>query len=36
MITLEALDSNNVSFLNKRAWVEQDAKMLVWPVWRSN
>ena len=27
MITLEALDSNNVSFLNKRAWVERDAKM---------
>lgn len=27
MITLEALDSNDVSFLNKKAWVERDAKM---------
>jgi FeS assembly protein SufD len=27
MITLEALDSNNISFLNKKAWVERDAKM---------
>ncbi len=27
MITLEALDSSNISFLNKKAWVERDAKM---------
>jgi FeS assembly protein SufD len=27
MITLEALDSNTISFLNKKAWVERDAKM---------
>jgi len=27
MVTLEALDSNSISFLNKKAWVERDAKM---------
>jgi FeS assembly protein SufD len=27
MITLEALNSNDISFMNKRAWVERDAKM---------
>lgn len=27
MVTLEALDSTNISFLNKKAWVERDAKM---------
>lgn len=27
MITLQALDSNIISFLNKKAWVEKDGKM---------
>src|ERR687892_107740 len=27
MITLQALDSNSIAFLNKKAWVERDAKM---------
>jgi FeS assembly protein SufD len=27
MITLQALDSNIISFLNKKAWVEEDGKM---------
>lgn len=27
MITLQALDSNSISFLNKKAWVERDGKM---------